>query len=404
MHDEPQQPGQPANQQKQQRKAARDAARSVTAAKSSAQSKSKPTTKPPTKPARQSAKQPAIPPAMPPDMTTGTVKVMSAVDPASFNPHMMERQMAAMTRLLEQQDFQTDEEAQAFLDQINAQGGPIIAPPTTPLEQAQDLIAEAWGLSGRRRDKLIRQALDLSPDCADAYVLMAESTNDPQKARDYYEQGMRVGERAIGPEMFTQIAADGEFWRTIETRPYMRARQGLATVLWLLGERAAATEHMLAMLRLNPNDNQGLRYMLASWLLIAGDDLALKRATDLLKQFAEDDSAFMAYSRLLLTLRTKGPGAAADQALRAAMQTNPFVPFYLLGLLPLPKQPPEYYGFGDQDEAITYLVEGGGEAWAAREDDIEWLVEALVRLAPPGLNEQFQPGPERHHKRPRKHK
>lgn len=397
MHDEPQQPRQPANQQKQQRKAARDAARSVNADKSSARSQSKPTTKPPKK---QPARQPALPPAMEPE----TVKVISAADPGSFNPRMLERQMAAMTRLLEQQNFETEEELNAFIEQINAQGGQISAEPETPLEQAQDLIAEASGLSGRRRDKLIRQALEIAPDCADAYVLMAESSANLKQARDYYEQGMRAGERAIGPEMFAQIAADGEFWRTIETRPYMRAREGLAMVLWGLRERAAAIEHLQAMLQLNPNDNQGLRYRLVSWLLATGDDLALKRAADLLEQFAEDESAFLAYSRLLLTLRTKGPGAAADQALRAAMAANPFVPFYLFGLTPMPKQPPDYYGFGDENEAITYLGEGGLEAWAVRESDVEWLVDAVVRLAPSGPNGLPQPDSRHHHKRPHKRK
>jgi len=49
----------------------------------------------------------------------------------------------------------------------------------------------------------------------------------------------------------------------------------LAEVLWHPGEREVVIAHLQDMLRLNPGDNQGLRYTLASWLLTVGDDTAL---------------------------------------------------------------------------------------------------------------------------------
>jgi hypothetical protein len=77
------------------------------------------------------------------------------------------------------------------------------------------------------------------------------------------------------------------------------------------------------------------------------------------------------------------------------------VPLYLLGVLPPPTQQPDYYGVGDQNEAIIYLEEGGVEAWAARDEDIAWLIGAMIRHGAPGLlNEQTEP--RRHHKRPPK--
>lgn len=409
MRDEPQQPttqqpGQPA-----QRRAARDATRSVTAAKSGAKPKS---TKRDAKPkhtakhsTRQSGAQPALLAPWDIEGVDSDAPVGGAgADLGDFDPRMLERQMAAMTRLLEQQNFQTEEEVNAFIAQINAQGEQIDAPPATPLEQAQDMVYEASGLRGKQREALIRQALDLSPDCADAYVLLAESSRSVKQARENYEQGVQAGERAIGAENFKQLAAEGAFWMDFETRPYMRAREGLAMALWAQGERTAAIEHLSALLQLNPNDNQGVRFRLASWLLATGDDLALKRAGALLKQFEEDESAALVYARLLLLLRTKGAGAAADRALETAMMSNPFVPFYLLGILQPPKQMPDYYGIGDRNEAIVYLQEGGVEAWVARPNDIEWLISAVARLGPPPGLTDGQPGSRRQHKRPRKHK
>ena len=358
--------------------AARKAARSVTSAKSTTKSNAKQPTK--KTPAKKRTRATAMP---------------------AFNPHMLERQMAEITRLLQEQDFETEGEANAFLQQLTAQDGPIIPQPTTPLEEAQELAYQAMDATGKRREKLARQALAISPDCADAYVVLAESSSDLAKARQFYEEGMQAGERALGAEKFADIT--GDFWGFIESRPYMRAREGLAHVLWGLGEREAAIGHFQEMLRLNPNDNQGVRYNLASWLLAVGGEQELQQLDALLKQFPEEGSAFWAYTALLLKLRRNETGEAADAALEEAMATNPFVPFYLLGILPFPKQLPDYYGFGDQNEAVIYLEEGGVEAWIKRENDIAWLAEAIVRLAPPDLLSDDEPAHQRRG-RPRKRK
>ena len=133
----------------------------------------------------------------------------------------------------------------------------------TPLEQAQDLMYQAFEEGDeRRRVELARQALALSPDCADAYVLLAEHAPNRKEALALYEQGVAAGERALGPEVFERDA--GHFWGLLETRPYMRARLGLALQLWTAGRRDEAVTHLQDMLRLNPNDNQGVRYTLAS--------------------------------------------------------------------------------------------------------------------------------------------
>ncbi len=69
----------------------------------------------------------------------------------------------------------------------------------------------------------------------------------------------------MGLRVFVQDA--GDFWLMVETRPYTRARAALAAVVWRLGRREEALEHQRELLRLNPRDNQGLRYRQANWLL-----------------------------------------------------------------------------------------------------------------------------------------
>src|SRR5258707_428258 len=80
-----------------------------------------------------------------------------------------------------------------------------------------------------------------------------------------------------------------------------------------------AFEHWQDMLRLNPNDNQGVRYTLAGFLLFLDrdDDLA-----DLLEQYPDEGTAAWAYTKALLAFRQHGDTPAARQFLKEAKKTN----------------------------------------------------------------------------------
>jgi hypothetical protein len=75
------------------------------------------------------------------------------VDLLLLDPRVMEQAMADMSRLLGRQKFQSVEEAQAFLQEMLESGGgiPAPAPPSTPLEEAQDLVYEAMTSTGKKR-------------------------------------------------------------------------------------------------------------------------------------------------------------------------------------------------------------------------------------------------------------
>ena len=302
-----------------------------------------------------------------------TPKPNATPSPSDFR-RASEKTLQNIGKLLQEREFGSIQEANAYLQELMSSGGIPDAAPANALDRAQELMYDAWEARGSRRAKLARQALEISPDCADAYVLLAEETaRTAQEARSLYEQGVRAGERALGPQVFE--ADVGHFWGLIETRPYMRAREGLAHTLWALGERRQATEHLLDMLRLNPGDNQGVRYTLANWLLGEGDDEALGK---LLDQYKDDAMAGWAYSRALLQFRRKGASVQANTALKKAIQANRFVPAYLLGRKRLPRQMPDYIGLGDENEAIDYAV-GAIESWAKTPGALEWLATSLAK-------------------------
>jgi tetratricopeptide (TPR) repeat protein len=238
----------------------------------------------------------------------------------------------------------------------------------TPLDQAQALMHQAFGeRDERRRVKLARDALAVCPDCADAYVLLAEHSHSRKEALDLYAKGVAVGERAMGPEALQRDA--GHFWGVIETRPYMRARLGLAHALWVAGRRDDAVKHLQDLLRLNPDDNQGVRYTLAGFLLFLDRDGDLAQ---LLRQYPDEGSATWAYTKALLAFRQQGDTLEARQLLKAAKKLNKHVPDYLLGRAYPPAQQPDFYSPGDRSEALQYI--GGFLApWKLTPGAIAWM-------------------------------
>jgi tetratricopeptide (TPR) repeat protein len=292
--------------------------------------------------------------------------------PAIRDRRAAEKTMFDIGRLLQQQKFESIEEANIFLQQfIGTKDIPVPVEDMTPLEQAQEKMYEAWNATGKRRVKLAQEALEISPDCADAYVLLAEETaRSPEEALKLYEQGMQAGERALGPEAFHE--AVGHFWGMLETRPYMRARAGAAECLWATGKFDEAIFHYREMLRLNPGDNQGNRYMLARLLLKEGKNEELGQ---LLDQYDEGSAEWL-YTRALWLYRREGGSRKATKALKAAFEQNPFVPLYLSGLKEPPGRLPEYMGFGDESEAIHYFVENV-EAWLGTPGALEWFAKSF---------------------------
>ncbi|HEX5472035.1 MAG TPA: hypothetical protein VFW73_09120 [Lacipirellulaceae bacterium] len=230
---------------------------------------------------------------------------------------------------------------------------PGIAVANSRVDAAQQVMYQAFdATSAQRQMTLARKALEISPDCADAYVMLAEYAETLPDALELYEQGVAAGERALGKEGFREY--EGHFWGFLETRPYMRARAGLADSLWVAGRREEAAEHCREILRLNPNDNQGIRYRLASMLL----DLERHDELDrLLKAYKEDGSAEWAYTHALLVFRREGDSDSARAALRAATEVNQHVPAYLARLKPMPREAPDYITFGGEDEAIGYAAQ-----------------------------------------------
>ncbi|PIZ15363.1 hypothetical protein COY51_05460 [Candidatus Desantisbacteria bacterium CG_4_10_14_0_8_um_filter_39_17] len=280
-----------------------------------------------------------------------------------------------LARILKEKNFKSPKDANKFLKKLTAQRDMILPPvPRNELEIAQDIVYEAWDIKNKNeRIRLAKKALSISKNCADAYVLLAEEqARSLNEAKEYYSKGVEAGERALGKEMFEE--SKGDFWGAIETRPYMRARAGLAQCLWKLGEYEEAIAHYKEMLLLNPHDNQGIRYLLASSFA------ELERYEELEKllnsEYKGDCSPYWCYTAALLTFMKKDI-PKANRELQIAIKYNPSVPEYLTGKKSIPKTFPELLTVGGENEAFVYASDFL-KLWQRTPGAIEWLKEQTM--------------------------
>jgi tetratricopeptide (TPR) repeat protein len=255
------------------------------------------------------------------------------------------------------------------------------------LEEAQDLAFEAWESEDpERRLELAATALKLCPWCGDAYGLLAMGAPpNSDIAIHLWRMAVAAAEFALKAELGEDVFDTyvGDFWGVLETRPYMRARAGLSHALWDFGERDAALVIDLEGLRLNPNDNQGARYIAACRLLALGRDRELAALFD---AYPDEDSAFLAFTRAAWSFRREGDSEKSRQLLAEAIGTNRHVAVYLLGRRRMPESLPGTYGLGDEDEAVHY-VEMSIEAWRSVPGALMWLSKC-ARLPEPGKRQQ----------------
>ena len=241
-------------------------------------------------------------------------------------------------------------------------------------DAAQKIIYEAW--EADTADGMVclaKQALTLSPFCLDAYNILAEwDCNTHVKAITKYELSIYAGNILLKSELEND---QGFFWGLLETRPYMRSMAGLAGEYKTIGETEKAIAICEKMLVLNPNDNQGIRYLLLPCLL---ESKNINTTKQLLKQY-DELSAFWLYSHALLAyiINDKKKSSIAKQAIKI----NSFIPSLLkkytdnIGLdAHLQPIEAEYYSSGSTEEAEIYAKENFN-AWFTNGGAIDWLLQ-----------------------------
>ncbi|KAF0125695.1 MAG: ST7 protein [Elusimicrobia bacterium] len=297
-----------------------------------------------------------------------------------------ERMSFHASRAIKAKGLETDEEINAYLKSCIGKP-PRPEAPQGAWEVGQDLMYEAWlEEDPGKRVETAHRALKICPDLADAYNLLAEETaGNLKEAGKLYEKALRAGERQLGPDFFAENA--GRFWGIVETRPYMRARAGLAHCLWLERERDEAISHCYEMLRLNPHDNQGVRYALASYLSRLDRWQELEKLLER-SEYKDDCGLEWLVMKALCAFVGEGASPRAGELLKDAVSHNDFLATYLLGDRQIPKDLPDYVALGSEEEAAFCAFEVL-PAWKRVSGASNWLrdVLGLVVMPKAGRNE-----------------
>ena len=217
--------------------------------------------------------------------------------------------------------------------------------------------------------ELAHQALELNSQCIDALLLLADwAARSDSKYITYLERAVAAGEAELGEQYFKDNT--GYFWGLWETRPYMTALCQLAGAYKEAKRYAESIVLFEKGLRLNPNDNQALRYVLLSLYLLQHQH---EKADALITEY-DEDSAFILYSRALLCFIREGDSPGARQLKKAALASNKHVSKLLSGRTKIPKQLPDFYSPGDKNEAIFYALDNK-PVWRQVMGALAWLLK-----------------------------
>lgn len=166
------------------------------------------------------------------------------------------------------------------------------------------------------------KSVEIDPTYADGYNHLANIVwrkGDWKQAEGLYRKALECAE----PEVKT--IPKGGFWGTLESRPYMRALHGLGLTRWKLGRFEEAVGIFKRMLKLNPNDNQGVRYLMGPIHHEMGD---LKEACRWYERNGDDPHNLY---NLGLALIQQDRLEKAARVLIFAVSANPYIAPMLLG-------------------------------------------------------------------------
>jgi len=253
--------------------------------------------------------------------------------------------------------------------------GKLFASLSQGLDQA-DEIRPPGKKPGRKAKTSKSKAGGRRTDDLDELVEAALSQRSPEKTLELLEKAVKTGEEQLAPAFQDHV---GHFWLLSETRPYMRARLQLVQVLVAQGQHETAISHMKDMLRLNPDDNQGVRWLLLEWYCNMN---WLDKAMQLLDEYPDEDTPFMVLTRVCLQFQKSGPSDALEAILKEQMELNPHIAPKLVDQEEVSPYSVDSFEVGDEDEADAYC-QSFRSLWKATPGALPWLSSVCRDLTLP---------------------
>ena len=162
------------------------------------------------------------------------------------------------------------------------------------------------------------RALEVYPYCVDARNLLGNIYTDRFEFHEAEKVYRAAVEDAVREQGGVVMMKDVPYWLEIDTRPYMRARHGLGLTLMQLHRYDEALKEFDILMDLNPNDNQGVRFLLADVHHFLENR---ETAEKYYEEYGEVDSLY-GYT---LLLNFSGKQSQAEGMLKKAVKGAPFI-------------------------------------------------------------------------------
>ncbi|WP_411170564.1 DUF6398 domain-containing protein [Clostridium sp. MB05] len=243
------------------------------------------------------------------------------------------------------------------------------------LKKANKLANEAWNQKNyNKKVKLAREALEISKNCAEAYIILSyDNSLNIKEQKALVIKGIEAAENVIGKENLKNYI--GKFLDLEITRPYYSAKYRLGNLLWSINEKLEAIKEFNDLIELCPEDRLLIRGILLSWLISESLD---EEAENLLERYKGDYLPSTKFSKALYLFKV-GKKDEAERALRIANASNQFVIDYIIKQKRIPKNPPELKSLGSEEDAIYYM-KNAETAWDSVRGAKEWVKAVKKKL------------------------
>ena len=167
-------------------------------------------------------------------------------------------------KFIEGKELENEEDLQnelsAFLEKYNSNLNSNVR---SMIKDADDYLEMAYDADSEEKAiEYARKALKLDKNLLDAKLLIIRYEEDIETEKRQLEDAIKVETKRLEKEDFFDNESIGHFWGIVDTRPYMRARAAYIEVLIEMGKIKKAVAECEDVIRLNENDNMGMRYKL----------------------------------------------------------------------------------------------------------------------------------------------
>lgn len=238
------------------------------------------------------------------------------------------------------------------------------------ISRANELMNQARATSGIERINLAKRAIDVNPDCVDAYLLLGDDEDNLDSSVVWYHKAVEAGRRMLGKDFFTQN--EGKFWRNKKARSFIIALHTLANELVYHHKYHEAIDCYQELLHLDRSDHEGVRFDLYRVLMSTNQ---YAQARDLLDAYQDNNDERWLYNDLLLSYFEQGINNYMKMKAQRAIAYNEQVCQLLLEPMSLIEAHRDI-DLSDMDsklaDAVNYLIEAI-ELWNSEPQLLVWL-------------------------------